>query len=269
MSPAAGSRGRKPEKGEPLLDRAFKLLSAFDPDGAPLTLNSLSLRSGMPKSSTYRLAQKLVELGALERDSDGLFVIGLRLLEIASLAPRGHGLRATALPYLEDLHRATKQHVLLAVRDGAEAVLLERLSARGAGRVMFRVGGRLPLHSTGVGLVLLAHAPRELIHQVLAGDLRLEPEQGSVSSDELRTQLAAIRREGTGSMSRPQPEPMTSVAAPIFVHDQRVIAAISVVAPSATMQREELRPAVLTVARAISRALRSASHYSFDLDDVR
>lgn len=79
------------------------------------------------------------------------FVIGLRLLEIASLAPRGHGLRQTALPYMEDLYVVFHQHVLLAVRDGTEAVLVERLSARGAAKVLYQVGGRMPLHATGVG----------------------------------------------------------------------------------------------------------------------
>jgi DNA-binding IclR family transcriptional regulator len=114
---------------------------------------------------------------ALERTPDGEYVIGLRLLEIASRAPRGHGLRATALPYMQDLHHATGQHVLLAVRDGGAAVLVERLSARGAGRVMYRVGGRLPLHSTGVGLALLAHAPAALQDQILGQDLTLRPER--------------------------------------------------------------------------------------------
>ena len=71
-----------------------------------------------------------MEWGALERAENGEYVVGLRLLEVASLAPRGHGLRATALPYLEDLHHSTGQHVLLAVREGARPILVERLSAR-------------------------------------------------------------------------------------------------------------------------------------------
>lgn len=122
-------RGRRPPHGEPVLNRAFRILAAFGPDDRSLSLTSLSARAGLPAPSALRIARQLVALGALERDEEGRYMVGLRLLEIASLAPRGHGLRGTALPYLEDLHHATGQHVLLAVRDGREAILVERLSA--------------------------------------------------------------------------------------------------------------------------------------------
>ena len=102
--------------------------------------------------------RQLVDCGALERQGDADFVIGLRLLEIASLAPPGHGLRQMALPFRDDLHIVTRQHVLLAIRNGGKAVLVEPLSAHGAGRVIYRVGGRMPLHATGDGLCLLANA---------------------------------------------------------------------------------------------------------------
>src|SRR6202046_5330256 len=106
-------RGRRPPHGEPVLDRAFRILGSFGPDDRSLSLTSLSARAGLPAPSALRIARKLGELGALERDEDGRYMVGLRLLEIASLAPRGHGLRAVALPYLEDLHHATGQHRLL------------------------------------------------------------------------------------------------------------------------------------------------------------
>ncbi|HSZ43849.1 MAG TPA: helix-turn-helix domain-containing protein, partial [Streptosporangiaceae bacterium] len=179
------ARGGKPAHGEPVLDRAFRIMTAFGPERRSLSLTALSTRAGLPKPTALRLARKLIEWGALERAGDGDYVVGLRLLEIASLAPRGHGLRATALPYLEDLHHATGQHVLLAVRDGDTAVLIERLSARDAGKVMYRVGGRLPLHSTGVGMVLLAHAPVDLQDEVLSGDLTLRPENITRTSRDL------------------------------------------------------------------------------------
>ena len=134
MADGTRVRGGRPAHGEPVLDRAFRILGSFGPAHRSLSLTSLSARAGLPKPGALRLARKLVEWGALERTGDGRYVIGLRLLEVASLAPRGHGLRATALPYLEDLHQATGQHVLLAVRDGHEAILWSsgcRRTARG------------------------------------------------------------------------------------------------------------------------------------------
>ncbi len=248
-------RGGRPPHGEPVLDRAFRILGAFGPAHRTLTLTSLSVRAGLPKATTLRLARKLVEWGALERTTGGEYMVGLRLLELASLAPRGHGLRATALPYLQDLHHATGQHVLLAVRDGHEAVLVERLSARGAGRVMYRIGGRMPLHSTGVGLILLAYAPRAVQDEVLAGDLRLKPEHGELTPGELRARLAAVRHTGVAIVSRPQPEPMTSVACAITGRPAEPVAARSVVSRSDRAEPAVLTPAVVAVARAISRAV--------------
>jgi DNA-binding IclR family transcriptional regulator len=275
-SPQARVRGRRPPHGEPVLDRAFRILGAFGPAHRTLSLTSLSVRADLPKATALRLARKLVEWGALERTEDGEYMVGLRLLEVASLAPRGHGLRATALPYLEDLHHATGQHVLLAVRDGHDAVLVERLSARGAGRVLYHVGGRMPLHSTGVGLILLAHAPLLVQDEVLARPTPWPDRElaGYVPGPDLdlRARLAAVRHDGVAIMSRPQPEPMTSVACPITDQSRAgqsragrqpsVVAAVSVITRSEQIEPAVLTPAVIAVARAISRALSAAAHGS-------
>ncbi|PRY44674.1 IclR family transcriptional regulator [Umezawaea tangerina] len=248
-------RGRKPARGEPVVDRALRLLAAFREKGDALSLGRLSERAGLPKATTLRLARRLAEWGALERTDDGDFVIGLRLLEVASLSPRGHGLREAVLPFMEDLHHATGQHVLLAVREDREAVLVERLSAHRAGTVLYRVGGRIPLHATGVGLVLLAHAPADLQEAVLDGELSLPDEPQDLTADELRRTLARVRRDGVAVASLRRPEAMSSVAAPIHDSRRAVVAALSVVAPTASVRAAALAPAVVAVARAASRAL--------------
>ena len=94
-----------------MIDRAFSLLSAFDVGQRRLSLTELSRRSGIPASSALRLAGQLVRWGALERDEEGRYCVGLQLLEVASLAPRGHGLRQVAMPFMSDLAQVTPQHV--------------------------------------------------------------------------------------------------------------------------------------------------------------
>ncbi|MFJ6900642.1 IclR family transcriptional regulator [Streptomyces hokutonensis] len=262
---APRSRGGKPAHGEPVIDRALRLLSAFEAHDGALSLEQLSVQAELPKATALRLAKRLTEWGALERTPSGMYVIGLRLLEIATLSPRGHGLRTIALPYLEDLHHATGQHVLLAVRDGHESVLVERLSAHSAPEVHYRmgghyrVGGRAPVHVTGVGRVLLAYGPRELQHEVLAGDLSLPGEERPLTPDQLRKILAQVRHEGVAMVSLPRPTPMSSVAARILGPRQETVAALSVLAPAGSFQPSNLIPAVVAVARAISRAVQQAA----------
>jgi DNA-binding IclR family transcriptional regulator len=240
------SRGKRPLSGEPVVDRALGLLAAFDPAHRDLTLSELSRRAGAPLSTTRRLAERLLAWGALERGTDGNYVVGLRLWEVAALAPRSQGLREIAMPVMEDLYDATRHHVLLAVLDGDEALLVERRSGRGAVPVAYRVGGRLPLDQTGVGLLLLAHADTALQERVLA------------SSDDrraLRRTLAEVRRTGIAVINRRKPAPVVSVAAPLRAQDDHIVAALSIVVPAGGANPRTLEPAVRSAARTVSRGL--------------
>jgi DNA-binding IclR family transcriptional regulator len=255
---ALAARGKRPEHGEPLLDRAFAILTAFTAQRRSMNLTELSKYSGLPKSTTLRLGRKLIELGVLERAGNGDFVIGLRLWEIGHLAPGVQGLRAAAIPYMEDLNLITRQHVLLAVRDGDEALLMERLSARAATAVLYQIGGRLPLHSTGVGRVLLAYADPDFQQHYLSTTWQVEPEGRQISNLVLRRTLADVRRTGCATVVRLEPSPLVSVAAPIWDPAKVVAAALSIVVPTEGADAAFLAAMVRTAAQAISRDLRSS-----------
>jgi DNA-binding IclR family transcriptional regulator len=255
VPPPPRIRGHRPPQGDPVVDRALALLEAFDATRPHLTLSELSRRSGIPASSALRLAGRLLAWGALERGTDGRFSIGLRLWEVGSLAPRGHGLRQVALPFMGDLEEVTRQHVLLAVREGDEALMVERLSSHGAVAALYRPGGRMPLHSTGVGLVLLAFAEAGFQERVLAQPLIHQPEKVPVSAAALRRTLAEIRRDGLAIFRRGAPGPIVSVAAPVHDAQGTVVAALSVLVPAENAEPRLLGPAVRTAARGISRGL--------------
>jgi DNA-binding IclR family transcriptional regulator len=171
------------------------------------------------------------------------------------LAPRGLDLRELAMPFLEDVYEVTRQNVQLAVLDGTEALYLERLSGRGAVNVVTRVGSRLPLHATGAGLVLLAHADPELQEQVLAAPLKRFTAKTLASAGEVRRALAETRRTGV-AISDGQIELIAlSIAAPVWGPRGTVVAALSVVVPAATSDARAYVPLVRAAARGISRAL--------------
>ncbi|SDN72542.1 IclR family transcriptional regulator [Allokutzneria albata] len=239
--------------------RLLSVLGAFGPGSPRLTLSEISRRTGLPLTTAHRLVGELAAWGGLERDGEGHYQIGLRLWEIGALAPRGLGLRESAMPFLEDLYEATHQNVQLAVLDGNDAVFLERLSGREAVHVFTRVGGRLPAYATGVGLVLLAYAPHEVQEAAISLPLKRFTEKTIPNGAVLRRVLADVRRQGF-ALSDGQIELIAvSVAAPVHGPDDSVVAAISVVVPSENGDAYAHLPAVRAAARGISRALGAPS----------
>ncbi|WP_219418326.1 IclR family transcriptional regulator [Pseudonocardia nigra] len=241
--------------GQTVTARVLRVLGAFSGERPDLTLTEISRRASLPLTTAHRIVGELADWGALERADDGRYRVGLRLWEVGALAPRGLGLRESAMPFLEDLYEVTRQNVQLAVLDGAEVVYLERISGRGAVNVITRVGGRLPLHATGVGLALLAHADPELQEQVLAGPLKRYTPKTMCRPDEVRRALAEVRRSDV-AMSDGQIELVAlSIAAPVRGARGDVVAALSVVVPAATSDALPYIPVVRAAARGISRAL--------------
>ncbi|KAF4410089.1 IclR family transcriptional regulator [Streptomyces sp. Ru87] len=231
------------------------VLDAFDSAHRTLTLTDLARRAGLPLATAHRLVERLTAWGALERDESGAYQIGLRLWEVATLSPRGVGLRETALPFMEDLYEATHENVQLAVRDGTETVFLERISGRAAIGVHTRVGGRWPLHATGVGLVLLAHSPPAVREQVCSAPLETFTPLTIRDPRRLRAVLAEVLRTGTAVSDRQITMDALSVAAPVRGPRGDVVAALSLVVPSEQAQPHALVPPVRIAAQGISRAL--------------
>ncbi|MFF1696334.1 IclR family transcriptional regulator [Streptomyces sp. NPDC058257] len=238
----------------PVLGRALRILGAFSAKYPEMTLSELSRRSGLPVSTVHRMLGELIAWGALERGDEGCYRVGLRLWEVASLAPRGQGLRERALPFLEDLSQVTRENVQLAVREGTEVVFVERIAGSGAVPVLTRVGGRFALTASGVGLVLLAHAPAEVQGEALAGPIeRFTP--GTVTDPRtLRRMLADVRTNGYAVSDRQVTMDALSVAAPVH-RGGTVIASVSLVVRHGSASAPGLARLVCTSARAISRAL--------------
>lgn len=235
--------------------KVLAILGAFTAQAPELNLTELSRRAGLSLATTHRRAAELLAWGALEKTTDGCYRIGLRLWEVAALAPRAHALREVALPFMEDLYVVTRQNVQLAVRQDEELVFVERIAGRGAVPVLTRVGSRFTLHATGVGLVLLAHAPPEVQTAVLENPLPGYTPRTITDPTALRRQLALIRAQGYAISDRMVTDDALSVAAPIVGRTGDVEAALSLVVTAEGAQVRALVNVVRTAARGISRAL--------------
>ncbi|WP_181777365.1 IclR family transcriptional regulator [Amycolatopsis pittospori] len=241
--------------GASVTSRVFDLLGAFDADHHALSLTEVAARAGLPVPTAHRLARELVGLGALERRGDR-YTVGRRLWDLGLLAPVQYELRQVAAPFLQDLYGATGATVHLAERDGTEVLYLDRLSGNASVPVVSRIGGRLPLHATGVGKVLLAWAPEDVQRQVLTSLTRVTP-YTITQPGRLREQLRRTRRDGYAQTVEEMSQGACSVAVPIRPSATGdVVAALGLVVPDVSRGRARLVSALQVAAAGIGRSLR-------------
>lgn len=238
-----------------MVDRHFQILFAFSSTSKRLTLAEITRRTQLPHATARRMVNSLLDIGALEKTDDGEFVIGLRMWKLGTLAPRSMDLRAAALPYMEDLHAALKQHVQLGILEGHEAVLIERISTPTALSVVSNVGGRLSLHSSGIGKILLAYGGQDLTRDVIAAGLPQHTPETITDPERLRAELRDIRRTGLATVREETSVGADSAAVPIFGPNRQVLASLSVVVTSGSVNLHAVYPALVAAGRGISRRL--------------
>jgi DNA-binding IclR family transcriptional regulator len=249
--------GRSAAPGRSVTSRALSMLDAFDGSAPKLSLSEIAERTGTPLTTAHRLLGELADWGALSRRSDGRYEIGRKLWDLGLLAPVQHELRQVAAPFLLDLHTTIRDTIHMAVRDGLSALYVERISGRESVPVVSQVGSRLPLHATGVGKVLLAAAPDDVVEQALQS-LTRQTAHTVVDAGRMRRELTEIRRRRYARTSEEMSLGAASLAVPVQVERRTgpvVVAALGIVVPPRRRDLPRLVPVLEVAARGIGREL--------------
>lgn len=246
----------KVSNGESVLSRMVRIFEVFGADNPAISVSELARQAGLPVPTASRLVSELAGYGWLCRDERKRVRIGVRMWELACRASPTLGLREAAMPFMEDLHSVVGHHVQLGVLQDREVLFVERLSAPRAVINVTRIAGRLPLHASSSGLVLLAHGPAELQESVLAGPLEAFTPHTVTDPKALRSLLSGVRRDGYALCPGFIDERAAGVAVPLRAPAGEIIAALGVVVPNDDAARMQV-PALMAAARGISRAMRA------------
>jgi DNA-binding IclR family transcriptional regulator len=213
------------------MSRAVRIFEAFTPEDTRLGVSEIARRAGLHPATTSRLISELVAHGLLAREADRRVRIGVRMWELALRASPALSLRQAAMPFMEDAHAVIRHHVQLGMLDGDEVIFVERLTAPGAVINYSRIAGRLPLHVSSSGLVLLAHGPHSLQERVLARPLFFTYTANTISTPRrLRAVLAEVRRQGFAFCLGHVHEDALGIAVPVR-DGAVVVAALSAIVP--------------------------------------
>jgi DNA-binding IclR family transcriptional regulator len=237
-------------------EKLFAILDAVRASkSSRASLSRIASKADLPVSTAHRLIAEWVNWGGLVRASDGNYEIGTKLWETGVISPSISRLRQAAMPFLEDLVNATKQHSQLAILEGVDALYVEKLSARNATKLVSRPGIRLPLHATGVGLVLLAHSTEEFLNRFLSQELARYTPRTITNRDQIRARLSKIRSSGFVRVEEELHNGAISIAAGVRDGLGKTVAALSVVVPLEDRDKPALDTMVQWAAQGTSRIL--------------
>ncbi len=151
-----------------VLSKALAVLQAFTVEDTTLGFTELRSRTGFAKSTLHRVLGDLVAARLLDRVQERYRLSGL-VFELGMRASVERGLLEVATPFLEDLYVRTHELVHLGTREGTEVVYVAKMGGHRQAHSPSRLGGRMPLHATALGKVLLSHAPGEVRRALRAG----------------------------------------------------------------------------------------------------
>lgn len=240
------------------LRKALLLLNVVSAHPCPegLALAELAELSGVNKSTVLRLATPLIDENLIERDRvTGRFRLGFGSLRLGQSYLDSLDLRSAANEELRVLMRRTANTVHLVVLSGHDVVYLDKVEDEATVRMASRVGASMPAYCTAVGKAILAYSPEEVVGPILAAPLAAITSKTITDPDLLRRELSTVRRRGYSIDDRENEPEVRCVAAPIFNHDDAVVAALSVSSLTSRMTPAKVRevgPMAATVGLRIS-----------------
>lgn len=244
------------------LERGLAVLCAFTPDRPALGISELAGELGLTRSTTHRYVTTLSTLGFLEQDAaTRKYRLGPRVLDLGFATLGSLELREIAAPHLRCLTETTGHTSNLAIRDGTDVILIDRVRGR-PGRYhhlefSLHIGSRLPAYCSATGKILLAYLPGRDLDQLLDGlDLEQRGPRTLTGKGALRAELERVRRCGIAVNDEELDSALRSIAAPVRTRSGEVIAAVNLVFARSPETIGELvarlGPAVQSTARQIS-----------------
>lgn len=212
--------------GVTAVTRALALMEAFQAGESTLPLAELSRRTGIHKTTVLRLARTLALSNYMVQEDDGQWRLGPATGWLGARYQRGFDVNFVVEPVLREIVALTQESASFYVREGNIRACISRVEGPHSVRHHVRIGERLPLDKGAPGRVILA----------FSGE-RGEPYE-------------SIRRCGYHlSLGEREPE-VSSVAAPVFGLNWRLLGSMCISGPSSRLTKARLQKYTKHVIRA-------------------
>lgn len=233
------------------VDRALDILDCFDFRNRELSLREICSKTGLNKSTAFRLASNLVSRDYLSVNAAGRYTLGMRLFDLGSVVFSSFSLRKAASGHMTRLQQETSATVLLGTLMDGQLVYLDKRDGSGTVRIASEIGWRRAPHYGMLGMVLMSALPDNVVDDLL-DRYPLESVTRSTITDprKLKERLAQIATDGYVVEYGEAVDGVIGVAAPVRDYTRKMVAAIGVALLEAQHDRTSVERVLQSVRNA-------------------
>lgn len=198
--------------------------------------------SAIPKTSVYRMLKSLEEMEFLEKGADAKYRLGMLFLKFGHLVSMRLDVRKIAYPIMKALHEDVKEAINLVVRDGDEAIYIEKIDMQQKVRLYTAIGRKSPLYAGACPRGIFSFLPEQEQKEYLDSVELQSFAMGTITDKKKLYEKIKQERQQGYSISHSELENHTSaIAAPIFNHTGEVVAGMSIAGLEANYQAENIQ----------------------------
>ncbi|TDE13597.1 IclR family transcriptional regulator [Jiangella asiatica] len=214
------------------VERVVSMLNELQETAVPMSLVEIHRAIDMPKATAFRYLWTLQKHRYVERDADGLYVLGLGFVGMQSRDL--DVLKERARPWLERLRDEVGETANLGVLDGDAVRYVEVAESQRPVRMVSAPGSRDPIYCTALGKAIAAQLPESRVRELLE-HVELKPRTAKTITtvDQFLADLASVRKRGYAVDDGENEDDGRCVAVAIL--GTRLPAALSVSAPASRL----------------------------------
>lgn len=225
------------------IEKALNLIEILAQQKGFMRLQDISIAAEIPASTALRLLNTLIKYNYVYQDPDSLkYTLTLKFAQIGSLVRSQFSISEIARPYLQALAVHCGEAVCLAIEQDMEVVYIDVVDGPDSMlKTLQRIGKRAPMHSTGVGKLMMTNYDQEKLELYIDRTHLAPLTQNTITTrDLLLEELSRIDQQNYSLDNEECEIGARCIASPVRDYSGRVIASISVSGPSIRMTMEKI-----------------------------
>ncbi len=229
------------------VDRTFAILHRIADQPQGVGVNAIARSTDLPNSTVSRILSTLETWEAVSRTEDNLFQIGPGLVRLVGQQTFTQNLTVLARPIMQEIAETTGEAIALCVLDNMQTYYLDHVQSSQTILVRDWTGEHLPLHVAAPGKIFLAYAPPDFIEDVLKESLVRFATRTITTPEQLRAELADIRRQGFAVSDEEFADGVLGLGVPIKDKGGHVIAAFNLYGPKFRLENKAKQQEIVAV----------------------